>query len=108
MKVLQKILKDLNGASSGAPGVPRRAKKGLNEALGRPIRPYGGPRGPRGGSRGPQGPWVFRGPLELKRLQIAGAPKAKASVLGHIFEDFQAIMESLNLRGTQLEPTKSL
>ena len=51
----------------------------------------------------------FQGPLgSQETLQIAGAPKAKASVLGHIFEDFQAIMGPLYLRGTQLEPTKSL
>ena len=78
MKVLKKILKDLNGASSGGPRGPKEGQRGLNEALGRPIRPYGGPRGPRGGSRGPQGPWVFRGPLDLRRLfRLQGPQKQK-------------------------------
>ena len=53
---------------------------------------------------GPGGPGFLGAPWISGPLQIVMAPTAKASDLGLIFEDFQA----LYLRGTQLEPTKSL
>ena len=89
--------------------LPLGPKWGAREAcktLQRPKRPF---RGSQGSFQRAPGALGFQGPLESQEpLQIAGVPKAKASDLGHFFEDFQAIKESLYLRGTQLEPTKSL